>query len=244
MIMRWLVLLLVLPVLALLGGCGFQVVRGSGTIVSEERAVSDFAAVAFSGFGEMTIIQGDTEGLTIETDENLLPYIESNVRNGVLAIGVRERGVQVVLQPTDSVRYTLRVKDLNTLDLSGAGQISAEALTAPSFALTHSGAGTITIGDLSADKLAATLSGAGAVKIAGKVTGQTVEMSGLGSYTAGDLESQNAKVVLSGAGSATLWVTEKLDATLSGAGSIRYFGSPQVSQSVSGLGSIESLGAK
>jgi hypothetical protein len=244
MISRWLLVVLLLPSLGVLGGCGFQVVRGSGKITSEERAVSDFSALDFSGFGEMTIIQGDTEGLTIETDDNLLPLIESNVRNGVLTIRVGERGVQVVPRPTDSIRFTLHVKELNALDMSGAGQITAEALTAPSFALTHSGAGQVNIDVLSADDLAATLSGAGEVNIGGKVSEQTVELSGLGNYAAGDLESQSAEVVLSGAGSATLWVTEQLDATLSGAGSIRYYGSPQVSQTTSGLGKIEGLGAK
>ncbi|MEZ4735047.1 MAG: hypothetical protein R3E79_48750 [Caldilineaceae bacterium] len=62
-----------LLVALLVAGCGFQVVSGSGTVVPEERPVSDFTRVDFTGFGELTLVQGDKEALTIETDDNLLP---------------------------------------------------------------------------------------------------------------------------------------------------------------------------
>lgn len=232
---------LVLPALGLLAACAFRVVQGSGKIVSEERDVHDFSALDFSGFGEMTILQGDAEGLTIETDDNLLPLIESSVRDGVLRIRVGEREAQAIPHPTDSIRFTLRVKELESLNQSGAADIHAERLSAPNFMLTHSGAGKVAIDDLQAATLEATLSGAGTLEVGGKVAGQTLTLSGVGSYAAGELESQTATATLSGAGSATLWVTEQLDATISGVGSIRYYGNPQVTQTKSGLGRVEKL---
>lgn len=228
----------------MLSACGFNVIQGSGNITTESRDVSDFTEVDFSGFGEMTIVQGEKEGLTIETDDNLQPYLKAKVSGGTLTIGVTDDNWMRILRPSDSIRYVLSVKTLDALDLSGAGTVEAEQLVAENLALDESGAGKITIGDLETDELSVSMSGAGMVELAGMVTSQSVEMSGLGSYEAGDLESQVADVDLSGAGSATVWVEEELNASLSGAGSIRYYGSPQTNSSTSGVGTIQSLGEK
>lgn len=225
-----------------LGGCNLHIITGSGNVVTEERAVSDFTAVDFSGIGELTIVQGETDALTIETDDNLLPYIQTTVDRGTLTIGFENGVVVPILRPTHSIRYQLTLRTLTDLNLSGAGTAEAATITTDQLTLNQSGAGQITIDDLSADTLAVNLSGAGRVELAGEVTQQTVSLSGLGAYEAGGLASQIAGLSLSGAGSATVWVTEQLDVELSGAGSIRYYGSPQVSADTSGVGNVESLG--
>lgn len=249
-------LLLIIAVLLVLGlllvsvvlYVTFGLIRGSGEARSATRDVSDFTAVNFTNYGEMTIIQDGTEGLTIDTTEDLLAHIETTVRDGTLTIRFDNRfrfpyGFRF-LRPPQSIRYTLHVKKLEALDLSGAGTVYAEQLTADRLELVESGAGTITVDQLTAGDLAVTISGAGVVTLAGQATHQSVRMSGLGNYAAGDLKSQTAQVNLSGAGSATLWVEETLAATLSGAGSINYYGSPQTTSSKSGVGDIHSLGAK
>lgn len=233
-----------LVVVLLCTACGLQVINGSGQISSETRTVSDFTAVDFSGFGELTLVQGDTEALTIETDDNLLPYLKTTVSRGTLSIGFDDGIWFPILRPTRSIRYTLTVKTLTTLDLSGAGTVEAAALTADHLTLAESGAGQITIDQLTANDVTVTMSGAGTVELAGQVTKQTVEMSGLGNYQAGDLASETARITLSGAGAATVWVSEQLDAEMSGAGSISYYGSPQTNASSSGIGNLNSLGDK
>src|SRR5690242_12646963 len=54
-------------------------VHGSGNVVTEARPVSGFDRVSVSGAGQLKVTQGDAESLTIETDDNLLPYIRSEV---------------------------------------------------------------------------------------------------------------------------------------------------------------------
>lgn len=246
MSVRWIVVAVILVILLAVVGIAALSVRaiwGGGTVVSVDRPVSDFSALNFQGFGELTIVQGETEGLTIEAGENMLRAIETTVTNGTLII--RHEAIwRTMIRSPRPPRYTLRVRDLTALAMSGAGQVTMEGLTTPSFALHHSGAGEVILHNLTVDQLAVTLSGAGDVQLSGTATEQSVQMSGLSSYAAGDLESVRADVDLSGAGSVTVWVTEELDASLSGAGSIRYYGSPEVNRSVSGAGSIESLGAK
>ncbi|MCB0064798.1 MAG: DUF2807 domain-containing protein [Caldilineaceae bacterium] len=233
-----------LLVALLVASCGFQIVNGSGTVVTEERSVDDFTRVDFSGFGELTLVQGDHEALTIETDDNLLPYIETTVSGGTLTIGFAKRVWFPLLRPTHSIHYQLTVKTLNHLELSGAGTVTAALLQADNLTLVESGAAAINLADLTANALTVDMSGTGRVDLAGAVTSQTVELSGLGSYDAGDLASQTAQIHLSGVGAATVWVREQLDADTSGAGTIRYYGSPQVNASSSGLGTVQRLGNK
>jgi len=238
------IILITFLVALLLSACGIRAVNGSGNIVTESRPVSDFTAVDFSGFGELTIVQGETEALTIETDDNLLPYLKTTVSRGTLTIGFDD-GIWIpLIRPTDSIRYQLTVKSLTALDLSGAGTVAAAQLTADKLTLSESGAGQITIDQLTATDIIVDMSGAGAMDLAGQVAQQTVELSGLGDYQAGDLASESATVSLSGAGEATVWVTEQLDAEISGAGTIRYYGSPQTNAETSGIGKVESLGDK
>ena len=241
---RWYLIFITLAATLLLSACGIHIVNGSGKVVTEPRAVSDFTAVEFSGFGELTLVQGETEALTIETDDNLLPYIKTTVNGGTLTIGFDDGITVPIMRPTQSIRYQLTVKTLTHLELSGAGIVAAAQLTADHLVLGESGVGEIKIAKLAASEVTVNMSGAGAVQLAGQVVRQTVEMSGLGTYAAGDLASQTAEVTLSGAGTATVWASEHLTTNLSGAGSIRYYGSPQTSAESSGIGKLQSLGNK
>jgi len=211
-----------------------------GEMETETREVSGFSAVAISTFGEFEIRQGDNESLTISAPSSYLRYIETEVENGTLTISTR-RGLWGA--PTNRVQYTLTVKDLNSLHLSGAGLVKiVGGLQTDTFSLNLSGAGSIEVEDLTAQTLSANLSSAGAMSVSGKVETQSVNLSGVGSYEAGDLQSKIASINLSGAGSATIWATDSLDVAVSGVGSVGYYGSPTVTQNVSGLGSVNSRG--
>lgn len=213
----------------------------SGMPTTETREVSGFNAVAVSSFGELDIRQGDKESLTIEAPSDYLRYLETSVTNNTLNISTR-RGF--IGAPVRRVVYTLTVKNLERIQLSGAGSIKIlGGLKSTDFNLNLSGAGGIEIDSLDANSLTVNFTSAGAIVVAGKVDKQSVTMSGVGSYEAGDLESNSASVVLTGAGSAVVWAKNTLDVTVSGVGSVGYFGSPQVNQNISGLGSVNSKGA-
>lgn len=230
-------------VAALFAGCAGNVVLGSGRVTTETRQVSNFDGIALSGFGDLTFTQGDSEALTVEAEDNFMPYLKSEVSNGTLILSVDSSSGRT-LTPTKPIRYTLSVKNLKSIDLSGAGRISSASLKSDQLSLGISGAGSIDISHVEATGLTCRLSGAGNLKVAGQVTSQTVTLSGLGSYDAGDLASQSAKVVVSGAGGAAVWVRDNLDVTISGAGGVNYYGSPQIQQKVTGVGGVKSLGNK
>lgn len=243
--MKQVLLLVVLGLAALVTACGFNLnaTRGSGKIVTESRPVSNFHRVDLTGFGELNITQGDTESLTIETDDNLMSLITTKVTDGTLAIGLDPTRNVLNLTATRMI-FTLQVKNLDSLLITGAGNVKMPALKSDALTITTSGAGNLNFAGVEAKTLKVTLSGAGNIVLAGQVETQEASLSGFGSYDGGNLKSANARVNLSGAGSATVWATQTLDARISGAGGVSYYGSPQVTQTISGVGAVKSLGNK
>ncbi len=213
----------------------FGHVVGSGNVVSEQRDVGDFDEITLSGVGRLHITQTGSESLTIEAEDNILPLLTSEVHGRRLVLGT-EPGSH--FSPKKPIRFTLTVKDLSAVRLSGAGNIVIPALGTPSLQLEISGAGNMTVTGLAADSLEVTLSGAGSLTCAGEARDQETRISGAGSYHGEDLASMTARVVISGTGSAHVRVSEQLDARISGVGSIVYSGSPTVRKSVSGVGRI------
>jgi hypothetical protein len=220
---------------------GVNTVRGSGVVVTEAREVSGFESVALSGVGQVIITQGDEESLTIETDDNLMRYIETEVGNGRLDLRIADNTIPI---PSQSIIFRVSVDDLTGLTSSGAGSFEIGELEADRLRVTLSGAGDIGIDSLSATDLAVKISGAGNVDLAGQVGTQDIHLSGLGRYSAPDLESQKSSLRISGAGGAVIWAQDTLDVTISGAGNVEYYGSPTVTQEISGAGKITSRGDK
>lgn len=229
-------------VLLFASACGFIPMRGSGNLVTETRQVSGYDAIVFSGMGEVEIIQDGNESITIETDDDVMPYVETEVRGGTLYVGLDFGGLRSII-PTE-MNVTVHVADLTAVTASGTWEVRAETLEAESLEATISGTGSFSVGALTASDLNLVISGAGSMEIAGQVVSQGIEISGTGKYLAGDLQSETARVDISGSGKATLWVTESLEVTVSGSGTVEYYGRPQVSFDESGSGEIVGLGDK
>jgi len=223
-----------------IGNIGFRSVRGSGNIVSEERALNDFNSVELSGIGQLTIENGDEQGLRIEAEDNLIEYIETEVRGGTLIISISER---TNLQPTEPINYYLTITELVGITVSGAGNVAAPEIEADRFSVSISGAGGVEIENLVANRLDVDISGLGDLTInGGEVNEQWIEISGSGNYDAREVASLEADINLSGLGNATVWVTEFLNVDISGAGSVNYVGTPRISSDVSGLGRLKKIG--
>lgn len=235
------VALVLLTALLLLAACGTGLVVGSGNSITEEREIEGVEGVVLSFVGDLRITQGDEEKLVITADDNVMPLITTEVRDGVLTIGSKST---LGLQTTSKLQYDLTVRELNSVRLTGAGNAGMDGLETGDLTLAITGAGNMSLQNVDARSIDATLSGLGNIEVSGVAARQNVELTGAGNYGGGDLRSGAADVRLTGLGSATVWAIETLDATISGAGSIDYYGDPQVTQQVSGLGAISSKGDK
>jgi Putative auto-transporter adhesin, head GIN domain len=207
-------LALALLAVVLLAGC--SVTRGSGQLSSESRQVNGFSKVELTGAGELSIEQTGTESLTISAEANLLPMLTSNVSGDTLVLGTQTNAKIV---PTKPITYTLTVKDLNGLAVSGSGNVTVTKLATTAFNTSISGSGTITVNGTAVD--------------------QNLEITGSGRYQAEELTSESAKINISGSGVASVRVTDELDVHISGSGTLTYTGDPkEVTQEISGSGKL------
>ncbi len=203
------VLVLAMLLAGILAGCSDY------SLQTLSKEVSGFDQIRIETFGEFIIQQGSEESLKIEAPRDYLRYVTTEVENGELIIGTR-RGF--LGAPIERVTYTLTVKDLSKVSLSGAGAVKIFALETDRLVIELTGAGSVEIDQLTANSLITNLSSAGAVVVAGKVDSQEVNISGVGSYEAGDLRSNSAVILLTRAGSAVVWAEETLDVSVTGVG--------------------------
>jgi hypothetical protein len=208
-------------------------------VIRQDRPVSGFTRLDLQGVGEVSITQGSQESLVVEAEDNIVPVLITEVKNGTLVIRVQEN---TSINATKPIKYALNVKTLEAITVSGAGAVTSSGLNAQDFALEVPGAGAAKLSGLNATTLTATLSGAGRVDLSGSVTAQTVALSGAGQYAACALQSQDANVTLSGAGGATLAVSRTLKLDLTGFGSVEYLGNPALERTGNGLGSVRQIG--
>jgi hypothetical protein len=217
--------------------------RGSGNVITQTREVNGFDAVNVEYPAQVLIKQGSTESVKIEAEDNLLPNLKTQVKNGTLEIFYRrENGKHV--NPTKTVQITITVKDLTEVDFTSAGELMIEKLKTDSLDVSLSGAGSLNLEDIQVQALDVSLSGAGSMTASGTANDLNLNISGFGDFKGAELHDKNARVNISGAGSATVWVDDNLTAEVSGAGSVSYYGSPSVTRDISGIGDVSHAGDK
>lgn len=220
-----------------------RAVRGSGNIVTRTREVRDFHAIEVNYPAQVLVKQGAQESVKIEADDNLLPELQTRVRNGVLEIYHMSEG-DTHVYPTEAVRITIVVRELDDIEFTSAGELVIEDLESDELDVALSGAGNLKLNDIAVETLHVSLSGAGSMTASGTADHLDVNISGFGDFKGGELHSRDALVSISGAGSATVWVDDDLTAQISGAGSVGYYGSATVSKQISGIGGVNHLGDK
>ncbi len=219
-------------------------IPGSGVIVSEKREVTAFTGVDIRYPVSVTIKQGQGNTVTVQTDDNLLPQLNTRVINGKLIIENTISAWSQRVDPSEKILLSITVKDLREVNFHSAGEVKIEGIKSDQLKLSISGAGETSLIDVQIGTCEINLSGAGSIDASGEVKELDVHISGAGSFNGKELRSNSASANISGVGSASIWVVNDLVAKISGVGSVNYYGSPNIQKNVSGLGSINYLGEK
>jgi hypothetical protein len=210
-------------------------VVGSGNVTQESRVIKDYNDITLSGMGNLIFEQGDSEGIKIEAEDNLIQYIRVEVNKGKLTIGIQP-GISI--SPTKPINYHLKIKNLEAINLTGNGSVEAAGVVSRKMTIDMSGSGHIKILNIDASSLLLKLDGSGDVDLGGKVQSQDISIDGAGNYQASDLTSASGKVNISGSGSAFVKMLEVMEVNISGSGTVHYKGSPEIKQNISGAGQI------
>ncbi len=218
---------------------GGESVQGNGKIVKQTREPGHFTGLALGLPGEVEVRTGNTENITIETDDNLQAVIETVVEHGTLVVRPVKRDLRI---ETRNLKVVVNAKMLEKIAVGGSGSVEADTLKAPKLTFDVGGSGSIHVRNMESDAVAISLGGSGSLKAAGTTGRLQVSIGGSGKVMTEKLAANDVSVSIGGSGQATVWAKQSLNLSVAGSGDIGYYGDPQVSKNIMGSGSVKRLG--
>jgi Putative auto-transporter adhesin, head GIN domain len=211
--MRRLAVFTILTLAILLSGCMLGGVAGSGVRKSEKRDVGSFKAIETSGAFDVEVICQKSASLEVEGDDNLLPLIQTEVRDGVLHVTTTKG-----YHSSAGIALRISLPNLESLKSTGAGKFR--------------------ISNLKNDKFKIDSSGAASITASGDSKSIEIDSTGVGEVDAHNLHAEKAEVSVTGAASVDVNASDELDVSVAGAGHVTYSGNPKVTKRVSGAGEV------
>lgn len=202
-------------------------IRSAGPLMTEDRDVAAFTGISLASSADVEIVQNEPYEVRVEAPDNLMPFIETEVDNGILEIRERRNNIW----HGDRVRIFVNMDRLTQASVSGSGDLLGRGFSARNVILDISGSGDMDL-KLDADNVNASISGSGDMELEGMAINLQFSISGSGDLRGRYFSVENADANMSGSGDAFITVTEELDANLSGSGDLEYWGNPPVVNSI------------
>ncbi|HEY5463671.1 MAG TPA: head GIN domain-containing protein [Hanamia sp.] len=202
----------------------WQTIKGDGNVKKETRTVSSFTSLSSHGAIDVQIAYGNSNSISIEADENLLPYIETTVEGGILTIEPKNK---INLKSRSRMIVYVSMTKINSLKLSGSGNINGDG----SFGndgkteIAISGSGNIKLSAGSFQDLGLSLSGSGNIYLKGASANDiTASVSGSGNIDCSNISSNNVEAKISGSGNVKVNAQKSITAAITGSGNVFYKG--------------------
>ena len=203
---------LALMLTLMLSGCSHGV-HGSGVRKTEKRDLPVFNAIETSGAFEVAVNCQKPASFEIETDDNLLPLVQTEVRDGVLRVTTTKG-----YSSNGGIVLRITVPDLASIKSTGAGKFNISGVKNDAFEIKSTGAATVVA--------------------SGQSKSVKISSTGAGTIDAHNLRVNAADVSVTGAASVDVYATDELDVTVSGVGRVSYGGNPKVNKRISGAGQV------
>jgi hypothetical protein len=209
-------------------------INGSGHIKTERRNVGSFDGVQASGSMDIEVTNGENASVEIEADDNILPYIVTDVGGGMLDIYFKPHFSFTNVH----TKIFVTAPNLSRLFVRGSGNINGRNTihNDRSISTSISGSGDIHA-DVDAPEVSAEIAGSGNLSLQGRCKNFRGSISGSGDLKCSDLLSENTEVSIFGSGNAHVYSSVRLKASTTGSGDIFYRGnpsSPEISRTGSG----------
>ena len=201
------------------GGFSFgPSVRGSGDAGAQERHVGPFHAVELAGSLDVEVHTGPGHHHKVEVtgDDNLLSYVDTYVDDGVLHVAW-EDGVNV--NPRRDMIVHVCAPHIDTVEVSGSGDIDVEGVHGDTFHASVLGSGDIVAAG-ACDRVVASVTGSGDIDLGGVV-------------------AKAAKASIEGSGDIFVFAEDSVMVEIEGSGDVVYRGDPgSVTSDIAGSGDV------
>lgn len=215
-------------------------ITGNGKIISVNRNLSDYDKIGVAGSFDVKLVKGKEGAVSINADENLMEYIETEVENGHLKIHPK-KGYQ--LKSTKKIVITVSFEMIEAISLAGSGNVrSVDVLNATDLNLNLAGSGEINL-PVSTKNLTSHIAGSGNIKLSGITDVFRCEIAGSGNLEGDDLKATASHINIAGSGNVKVQAVSEIHANIVGSGDVIYTGNPAIEKSKSvGSGSIRKKG--
>ena len=191
-------------------------IQGSGNIISESRELNNFTSIILLGSIDVNIKTSESNNCVVVADDNLIPYIKTEVVNNKLNISLNES-----YSSEEKLVVNINTPNYDEVSLSGSGNIN--------------------ILDFKNNNLSLNISGSGNITGNGEVETLVVKINGSGNLLSKEIKSKSATITINGSGDAEVFASDSISAKINGSGNIEYFGNPEnVDSIINGSGDIKS----
>ena len=191
-------------------------IQGSGNIISESRELNNFTSIMLLGSIDVNIKTSESNNCVVVADDNLIPYIKTEVVNNKLNISLNES-----YSSEEKLVVNINTPNYDEVSLSGSGNIN--------------------ILDFKNNNLSLNISGSGNITGNGEVETLVVKINGSGNLMSKEIKSKSATITINGSGDGEVFASDSISAKINGSGNIKYFGNPEnVDSIINGSGDIKS----
>ena len=191
-------------------------IQGSGNIISESRELNNFTSIILLGSIDVNIKTSESNNCVVVADDNLIPFIKTEVVNNKLNISLNES-----YSSEEKLVVNINTPNYDEVSLSGSGNIN--------------------ILDFKNNNLSLNISGSGNITGNGEVETLVVKINGSGNLMSKEIKSKSATITINGSGDAEVFASDSISAKINGSGNIEYFGNPEnVDSIINGSGDIKS----
>lgn len=211
--MKKLHILLFIGILSL-NSCNWHRMHGNGTIKTETRDVPAFDAVRCDGSYDVRIDCQAKQSLTVESDDNLLPQIKTEVHDNTLHIYTKG-----FLLPTRRIRIMASNPNISGFTANGSSEGD--------------------INNVNNTSLDIGINGSGNLHLNGKSSDVSINASGSSKIDASSLISENSHIQINGNGNIQVYANNSVAVQINGSGTVKYKGDAKsINQQINGSGRI------
>jgi len=210
-------------------------IKGNGNLTTTERNVGSYDGVFVGGSFDVELVAGAEGKISIKIEENLLPYLVTEVKNGELVLNWKKGHT---VKSTTKSKIIVPVKSINEVALGGSGNVySSMTLNSSKLKVSLAGSGNVTL-DVDTSTLSSNLAGSGNIKLSGTADAVACSLAGSGNIRASGLNASNVSSSISGSGDVHVGTVNALKVRVSGSGNVTYKGNPTTDVKISGSGDV------
>lgn len=221
--MKKILFLITLVSLSLVTTAQNKKIRGNGNLITVKRTTEVYQKISVGGSFDVILVKGKEGDISIEGEENIIPYLETEVSDNTLKINFKRN---TSINTTRKLTVTVTVRKIAALSLGGSGKITAkDPIKSSDLSINLGGSGSI---DLTIDtkKLSGKIGGSGDIKLAGTTDEFSSSIAGSGNIKAYNLKVNSANVTIAGSGSVRITVNNEIQSKIVGSGNVYYKGNP------------------